>query len=136
MQADGKGWLFAPKGLMDGPLPTHYEAQESPVANALYPQQQSPARLVFPRADNLSAPSAGTSGADVYPYVFTTYRLTEHHTAGGMRRWLPYLSELQPECSARSRPNWLPSADLSPTGGPPLSRPAPPSRRRCSSLTG
>ena len=60
MQADGKGWLFAPKGLVDGPLPTHYEAQESPVANALYPQQQSPARLVFPHADNFSAPSAGT----------------------------------------------------------------------------
>jgi formate dehydrogenase major subunit len=33
----------------------------------------------------------------VFPYVFTTYRLTEHHTAGGMSRWLPYLSELQPE---------------------------------------
>src|SRR3712207_3399533 len=32
-----------------------------------------------------------------YPYVLTTYRLTEHHTAGGMSRWLPYLSELQPE---------------------------------------
>jgi formate dehydrogenase major subunit len=29
--------------------------------------------------------------------VFTTYRLTEHHTAGGMSRWVPYLSELQPE---------------------------------------
>jgi len=28
--------------------------------------------------------------------VFTTYRLTEHHTAGGMSRTLPYLSELQP----------------------------------------
>jgi formate dehydrogenase major subunit len=29
--------------------------------------------------------------------VATSYRLTEHHTAGGMSRWLPYLSELQPE---------------------------------------
>ena len=29
--------------------------------------------------------------------MVTTYRLTEHHTAGGMSRWLPYLSELQPE---------------------------------------
>jgi formate dehydrogenase major subunit len=29
--------------------------------------------------------------------VATTYRLTEHHTAGGMSRTLPYLSELQPE---------------------------------------
>jgi formate dehydrogenase major subunit len=27
----------------------------------------------------------------------TTYRLTEHHTAGGMSRTVPYLSELQPE---------------------------------------
>jgi formate dehydrogenase major subunit len=33
----------------------------------------------------------------VFPYVFTTYRLTEHHTAGGMSRFLPLLSELQPE---------------------------------------
>ncbi len=97
MQPDGKGWLFAPKGVVDGPLPTHYEPQESPVANAVYRQQRNPARITFPRKDNLSAPSAGEPGADVYPYVFTTYRLTEHHTAGGMSRWLPYLAELQPE---------------------------------------
>lgn len=97
MQPDGKGWLFAPKGLVDGPLPTHYEPQESPIANAVYRQQRNPARITFPRKDNLSAPSAGEPGADVYPYVFTTYRLTEHHTAGGMSRWLPYLAELQPE---------------------------------------
>jgi len=97
MRPDGKAWLFAPSGLVDGPLPTHYEPQESPVANPLYQQQQNPARLTFPRKDNLSAPSAGTPGSGVYPYVFTTYRLTEHHTAGGMSRWLPYLSELQPE---------------------------------------
>lgn len=97
MQADGKGWLFAPRGLVDGPLPAHYEPQESPVANALYPQQQAPARVLFARQDNLGAPSAGDPGADVYPYVFTTYRLTEHHTAGGMSRWSPFLAELQPE---------------------------------------
>ena len=35
-------------------------------------------------------------GAD-YPFVMTTYRLTEHHTAGGMSRFLARLSELQPE---------------------------------------
>ncbi len=29
--------------------------------------------------------------------MFTTYRLTEHHTSGAMSRFLPYLSELQPE---------------------------------------
>ncbi|KQX63751.1 formate dehydrogenase [Angustibacter sp. Root456] len=97
MQADGKAWLFAPRGMIDGPLPTHYEPQESPVANPLYRQQSNPARKVFARKDNLWSPSAGEPGADVYPYVFTTYRLTEHHTAGGMSRWLPYLAELQPE---------------------------------------
>ncbi|AGF72070.1 formate dehydrogenase alpha subunit [Corynebacterium halotolerans YIM 70093 = DSM 44683] len=97
MQADGKGWLYAPKGTIDGPLPTHYEPQESPVDNPLYAQQANPARLIFPREDNLSAQSAGAAGTDVYPFIFTTYRLTEHHTAGGMSRWLPYLSELQPE---------------------------------------
>lgn len=97
MQADGKGWLFAPKGLVDGPLPAHYEPQESPVVNALYPQQQAPARIIFARDDNLDAPSGDDPGAEVYPYVFTTYRLTEHHTAGGMSRWSPYLAELQPE---------------------------------------
>jgi formate dehydrogenase major subunit len=28
--------------------------------------------------------------------VATTFRLTEHHTAGGMSRWVPWLDELQP----------------------------------------
>jgi formate dehydrogenase major subunit len=116
MQADGKGWLFAPKGVVDGPLPTHYEPQESPVANPLYPQQQNPARMIFPRKDNLSAPSAGDPGAEVYPYVFTTYRLTEHHTAGGMSRWLPYLSELQPEMFCEVSPELAAERGLEPYG--------------------
>lgn len=97
MQSDGKGWLYAPRGLVDGPLPTHYEAAESPVANPLYAQQANPARTLFRRADNPLAGPAGTQASEVYPYIFTTYRLTEHHTAGGMSRWLPYLAELQPE---------------------------------------
>ena len=36
-------------------------------------------------------------GAEVFPFVMTTYRLSEHHTAGGMSRTVPYLAELQPE---------------------------------------
>ena len=32
-----------------------------------------------------------------FPYVLTTYRLTEHHLSGVMSRWLPWLAELQPE---------------------------------------
>ena len=97
MQADGKGWLYAPTGLLDGPMPAHYEPHESPVTNPLYLQQANPTREVIKRKDNLSNPSAGEAGAEVFPYVFTTYRLTEHHTAGGMSRWVPYLSELMPE---------------------------------------
>ncbi len=116
MQADGKGWLFAPKGLVDGPLPTHYEPQESPVSNALYPQQQNPGRMTYGRKDNLSAPSGGSPGADIYPYVFTTYRLTEHHTAGGMSRWLPYLSELQPEMFCEVSPELAAERGLEPFG--------------------
>src|SRR5690625_2402639 len=97
MQSDGKGWLYAPSGLLDGPLPTHYEPVESPVRNALYSQQHNPARVMLPDEANPTAPDATDPGASVYPYAFTTYRLTEHHTAGGMSRWLGYLSELQPE---------------------------------------
>jgi formate dehydrogenase major subunit len=96
MQTDGKGWLYVPSGLTDGPMPTHYEPHESPFANPLYPQQSNPARQVFSRRDNLSNPSGDEPGSQVFPFVVTTYRLTEHHTAGGMSRWLPYLAELQP----------------------------------------
>src|SRR5919205_2528224 len=46
MQSDGKGWLFAPHGLVDGPLPTHYEPHESPVRNLLYAQQGNPTSIV------------------------------------------------------------------------------------------
>jgi formate dehydrogenase major subunit len=97
MQTDGKAWLFAPQGVADGPLPSHYEPPESPVANPLYRQQQNPARELYTRRDNLLHPSGAQPGSEVFPYVFTTYRVTEHHTAGGMSRTLPYLSELQPE---------------------------------------
>ena len=97
MQADGKGWLFAPNGLMDGPLPTHYEPHESPIRNPLYGQQANPTRKVFSRPDNPANPAPPEAHSDVFPYVFTAARLTEHHTAGGMSRQLPYLSELQPE---------------------------------------
>jgi formate dehydrogenase major subunit len=96
MMSDGKAWLFAPTGLADGPLPTHYEPHESPFPNLLYGQQASPVRKVYGRPDNPSNPSWPEAHRDVFPYVFTAARLTEHHTAGGMSRTLPYLSELQP----------------------------------------
>jgi len=104
MQADGKGWLYVPSGLQDGPLPAHYEPHESPFRNPLYGQQGNPTRKVYGRADNPSNPAPPEPGGEVYPYVLTTSRLTEHHTAGGMSRSLPYLSELQPEMFAEVSP--------------------------------
>jgi formate dehydrogenase major subunit len=97
MQADGAGWLYVPAGLADGPLPTHYEPEESPFCNPLYAQRANPARERFPRPENPYNPPDGQPGADVFPYVLTTYRLTEHHTAGGMSRTTGRLSELMPE---------------------------------------
>jgi formate dehydrogenase major subunit len=93
MQPDGKAWLFVPSGLVDGPLPAHYEPHESPVGNGLYPQRANPAVQTFSRADN----AYNAPGSDAFPFVLTTYRLTEHQTAGGMSRYVPHLAELQPE---------------------------------------
>ncbi len=46
----------------------------------------------------------------MFPFVFTAARLTEHHTAGGMSRQLPYLSELQPELFVEVSPELAASA--------------------------
>jgi formate dehydrogenase major subunit len=94
LNPDGKGWLFAPTGLLDGPLPTHYEPFESIIRNPLYGQQCNPVRLEYDRNDNQMARPFADSR---FPYVITTYRLTEHHTSGAMSRWLSWLNELQPE---------------------------------------
>jgi formate dehydrogenase major subunit len=105
MQADGRAWLYVPQGLEDGPLPTHYEPHESPFDNPLYSQRANPRRQ---RNEDLAEdpynPVADEPGAEVFPYVVTTYRLTEHHTAGGMSRSVPYLAELQPEMFCEVHP--------------------------------
>lgn len=101
MMADGRGWLFAPSGLLDGPMPTHYEPIESPLPNRLYPKLgASPAAIRWRRPEN---PYHAT-GDPRYPLVATTFRLTEHHTAGGMSRTVPWLVELQPEMFAEVDP--------------------------------
>ncbi len=113
MQADGKAWLYAPAGLVDGPLPAHYEPQDSPFVNALYAQQRNPVRqLTRTDVHNRYQPDPGTVGNNVFPYVATTYRLTEHHTAGGMSRWQAYLSELQPEMFCEVSPQLAATAGL------------------------
>ncbi len=101
LKPDGRGWLYVPKGLKDGPLPTHYEAAESPVHNMLYQQQSNPVAKYFAnRKDNRLA----TVGDEHYPIVITTYRLTEHHVSGPMTRWLPWLNALQPTLFAELSP--------------------------------
>ena len=49
------------------------------------------------RNDNQLNPAPPEEHSDVFPFVFTTSRLTEHHTAGGMSRYVEHLAELQPE---------------------------------------
>jgi formate dehydrogenase major subunit len=109
---DGLGWLYAPTGLVDGPLPTHYEPHESPVPNALYDVDANPTRQLVRDDQNPYHPS----GSGVFPFVLTTYRLTEHHTAGGMSRTIPYLSELQPELFVEVSPELAAERGLEHTG--------------------
>ncbi len=100
LHEDGLGWIFVPRGLQDGPLPTHFEPIESPVVNAVYPRNTNPPVNWFTLPANPKAPP----GDPRFPYVLSTFRLTEHHTAGGMSRWLSHLAELQPEMFAELSP--------------------------------
>ncbi|MBV8050908.1 MAG: molybdopterin-dependent oxidoreductase [Acidobacteriaceae bacterium] len=109
LHPDGVGWLYVSSGLKDGPLPTHYEPLESLFPNPLYAQQTNPAAQKKQRPDN---PYADSPGDPRFPYVLTTYRLTEHHTAGGMSRYLSHLSELQPELFTEVSPELAAELDL------------------------
>ncbi len=101
LHEDGLGWLYVPKGLKDGPFPTHYEparvaglewsfilTTRIPLSSGLRVRRIASRRLV----------------THDFLYVLTTYRLTEHHTAGGMSRFLSHLAELQPEMFAEISP--------------------------------
>ncbi|MDG6895402.1 formate dehydrogenase [Volucribacter amazonae] len=74
MQPEGTGCLFVRERMVDGPFPEHYEPVETPIGtNPLHPQViSSPVARVLP-SDKMDL---GTSAE--FPYVGTTYRLTEH----------------------------------------------------------
>ena len=73
MNAEGLGRLFARNLMAEGPFPEHYEPFESPSENILHPKVRSnPAARVF--ADD----RAMFGSPRDFPYVATTYRLTEH----------------------------------------------------------
>ena len=101
MEAGGKAMIFAPAGVKDGPLPTHYEPVESPVENRLHPNRPyNPAARIWARPGNeVHAPCDPR-----FPYVFTTYRLTEIHCGGIPSRIMPHTAELQPEAFVEISP--------------------------------
>ena len=101
MMPDGRAHLYSASGLLDAPLPTHYEPLESPVRNELYPNVgANPSAITWDRDENPLVPPQD----ERYPHVASTFRLTEHHTAGPMSRNLPWLAELQPEMFAEIDP--------------------------------
>ncbi len=73
MLAEGMGRLFARDQMREGPFPEHYEPFESPVANPLHPKvSANPVARVF------AGDAADFGTVEKFPYVATTYRLTEH----------------------------------------------------------
>jgi formate dehydrogenase major subunit len=90
MRADLVGAFFGP--LTDGPFPEHYEPVESPTRNLLSKQQSNPVAKIWQVPDHKN--ELAPLGSADYPYVITTYRLTEHHLSGVMSRYLPMLAEL------------------------------------------
>ncbi len=100
MLSTGKSCLFVPSGLRDGPLPAHYEPVESPTRNPLYVQQANPAVKKWDLPGNTYHAVADPN----FPYVITTYRLTEHHSGAIPTRMVPSTAELQPEGFAEIPP--------------------------------
>jgi formate dehydrogenase major subunit len=108
LKTDGKAWLFAPIGTVDGPMPTHYEPWESPVKNLLYKQDRNPVAKFWDVPGNKYNEFAGVQ----FPHVITTYRLTEHHLSGVMTRWLPWLAELMPDLFVELPPELAAEKDI------------------------
>ncbi len=89
MVREGRAQLFGP-GRVDGPLPEHYEPFESPIDyNPLSSQRVNPTSVTFP-----NEPKAVRDPR--YPFVCTTYRLTEQWQSATMTRNTPWLREAQP----------------------------------------
>ncbi|HEU5158747.1 MAG TPA: formate dehydrogenase-N subunit alpha [Streptosporangiaceae bacterium] len=92
MTGEGTGRIFS-NGVADGPFPEHYEPVESPVRNPLHPQvSTTPAVFMYDQKAG-RANRFGTS-AD-YPYIATSYRLTEHEHY--VTQNVEKLVQLQPE---------------------------------------
>ena len=92
MTAAGVGALFGP-GLVDGPFPEHYEALECPLEeNVMSKQRINPTIKIFGEKED------AFFSCDVrYPFVATTYRVSEHWQTGVLTRHEPWQLAMQPQ---------------------------------------
>ena len=95
MNGEGVGRLFS-SSMVDGPFPEHYEPMESPVKNPLHPSQsEDPAAFLYTGGNGKYGKVKDTFGTpDEFPYVATSYRLTEHEHY--VTQHVPLLVGLQP----------------------------------------
>jgi len=92
MKPDGVASIFGP-GLSDGPFPEHYEPLECPIEkNIMSNQRINPVVRIFEGGRDTFATCDPR-----YPFVCTTYRVTEHWQTGVLTRWLPWLIEAEPQ---------------------------------------
>ena len=99
MRKHGYAQIFGP-GRADGPLPEYYEPLECPLENHPFSSQlHSPTALTFE-----GAMDKRSSCDPRYPFVGTTYRVTEHWQSGVMTRWQPWLLELEPQLFVEMSP--------------------------------
>ena len=97
MQKDGQGALFGP-GREDGPFPEFYEPLESPFAGHVFSDQRSNP-VAFKAKGEVLAPAD-----DRFPFIGTTYRVTEHWQTGLMTRRCAWLVEAEPQVFAELDP--------------------------------
>jgi len=91
MRKHGHGQIFGP-GRADGPFPEHYEPLECPVEKNYFSSQ-----MTNPTAAVYSTDADAHATCDPrFPFVGTTYRVSEHWQTGLMTRPQPWLMELQP----------------------------------------
>jgi formate dehydrogenase major subunit len=92
MKPAGYACIFG-SGMADGPFPEHYEPLECPVEKNLFSGQ-----LSNPTIPKYSTTMDTYCTCDPkYPFVGTTYRVSEHWQTGIMTRWQPWLLEAQPQ---------------------------------------
>jgi formate dehydrogenase major subunit len=98
MKPLGVGTIFG-SGLGDGPFPEHYEPLETPVPeNPMSKKHRVNPTIPIAKLQAMAKDPTFLFSFDYerYPYVATTYRVSEHWQTGVMTRHLPWQLEMQP----------------------------------------